>query len=397
MTSEAGVVRAARADTILVGRERELAALSATLDATLRGRGGISLLAGEPGIGKTRLAEELAAEARLRGARVLWGRCHEGDGAPAYWPWVQALRTYIRERDREALAAELGAGAADIAQVIPEARQRLGDLPPLPTLEPAQARFRLFDAAASFLANAARAQPLVLVLDDLHWADGPSLLLQFLAHEVHTLPLSIVGTYRDVEVGADHPLVLALSALARGPSTYRVTLHGLSEPDAARVMAQLAGFPPSGVADPSAANDSATDTDTVTVPGSPPPGSPPPGSPPGSPPPVVSARGPRPPVVVEVVPAGPGRVQVLLTPRTNAGQAPNQIQAVQLGVLQNAAVDVPAQPGVPAAQNGLGSGARVALSGPVTSLQLFVRRVPPWRHHEPGCVHGAADGHGQPR
>lgn len=126
--------------------------------------------------------------------------------------------------------------------------------------------------------------------------------------------------------------------------------------------------PPGGIADPSASNNTAADTNTI----SPPTATPPPGPIPT--PLVPTACGPRPSVVQPVTPAGPGRVQVALAPSTNAGQATNRIQAVRLGTLQNAIVDVPAQPDVPA-QNGLGSGASIALSGPVTSLQVFVRRA----------------------
>src|SRR5262245_24021311 len=106
-------------NSVLVGRQRELALLAARLDAAAHGETGIVLLAGEPGMGKTRLAEEFAAGAQQRGARVLWGRCYEGEGAPVFWPWIQALRAHIHDRDRATLAAELGAGAACIAQLVP--------------------------------------------------------------------------------------------------------------------------------------------------------------------------------------------------------------------------------------------------------------------------------------
>ena len=105
---------------------------------------------------------------------------------PPYWPWVQAIRSYARERDPDQLRSEMGAGAADIAEVVSEVRERLPDLNPPPQLEsPEQARFRLFDSITAFLKSASQKQPLVLVLDDLHWADQPSLLLlQFVAREL---------------------------------------------------------------------------------------------------------------------------------------------------------------------------------------------------------------------
>ena len=148
--------------------------------------GGLFLLSGEPGIGKSRLAEELARDrARPRRARSSSGRCWEAGGAPAYWPWIQALRPYVRACDADTLAEQAGAGAADLAQVVPELADRLPGLPPPSTLEPDLVRFRLFDATAEFLRRVGEARPVVLVLDDLHAADEASLLLlRFLAREL---------------------------------------------------------------------------------------------------------------------------------------------------------------------------------------------------------------------
>ena len=139
-----------------VGRTREMAVLEAALTASCGGQGQLLLLEGEPGIGKTRLLQELAASAGDRGVQVLWGRCYEGEGAPPFWPWIQILRGYLTSSTPETLQAELGAGAAVLAQVMPEIRQRLADLPSLPALEPAQERFRFFDSLTTFLKNAAQ-------------------------------------------------------------------------------------------------------------------------------------------------------------------------------------------------------------------------------------------------
>ena len=155
------------ARTPVVGRAPELAALTARLEGAIAGHGGIALLAGEPGIGKTRLAEELAAIAHDRGMRVLWGRCHEGEGAPAFWPWVEVLRACCAGYDAEALHAALGVGATDIAHLVPDLGGRLPDLPAPPALEPA-ARFRLFESVTILLTEVAARQPLLLILDDLH-------------------------------------------------------------------------------------------------------------------------------------------------------------------------------------------------------------------------------------
>ena len=213
-----------------VGRERELAELVGGLDGAVAGRGRLFLLAGEPGIGKSRLAEELIAQASARGALVLVGRCWEAGGAPAYWPWVQALRDYVRDSDPAVLRLELGAGATELARILPELRERFPELPEPPALEPEEARFRLFDATAEFLRNAAQGRPIVLVLDDLHAADAPSLLLlRFLARGLDSMPLLVLGAYRDVDPIPGRPLTEMLAEVVREPATRRLGLGGLSE------------------------------------------------------------------------------------------------------------------------------------------------------------------------
>jgi class 3 adenylate cyclase len=235
----------ALAGGVFVGRERETQTLRATLAEALAGRGRLLTLVGEPGIGKTRMTEELATYARLRGAEVLVGRCYEGEGAPAYWPWVQIVRSYVQAREPSAWLAEMGPGAADIADMVPELRRSAASLSVTPPMEPEQARFRLFDSLSAFFKAAAQARPLVLVLDDLHWADKPSLLLlQFLAKDIANLRLLFVGTYRDIELGRHHPLEEALAELARNPRSERALLRGLQEGDVARFIELAAGTRP---------------------------------------------------------------------------------------------------------------------------------------------------------
>jgi DNA-binding SARP family transcriptional activator len=220
-----------------VGRERELAELVAGLDDAFAGSGRLFLLVGEPGIGKSRLAEELIARARDRGARVLVGRCWESGGAPAYWPWVQSLRAYVRESDTAALRSQLGPGAADLAQIIPDVRRRFPELPEPPLLEPEAARFRLFDATAEFLRRASESRPIVLALDDLHAADTPSLLLlHFLARELGSARILLLGAYRDVDPVPGQALTAMLAEVTREPGTRRLSLGGLSEPEVAEYV-----------------------------------------------------------------------------------------------------------------------------------------------------------------
>ena len=181
---------------VFVGRQREMGELKAALEDALSGRGRMVTLVGEPDIGKTRTAQELMTYAGLRGAQVLWGRCYEEQGVPPYWPWVQAIRSYVGERESGELSSVMGAGANDIAEIVSDVRDRLPGLPSPPALEPEQARFRLFDSITSFLKTAAQRQPRMLVVDDLHWADKPSLmLLQFITRELSGARVLLVGTY----------------------------------------------------------------------------------------------------------------------------------------------------------------------------------------------------------
>ena len=200
------------------------------------------MLAGEPGIGKTRTAQELAAKAEQSGAKAIWGWCYEQQGAPPYWPWLQPIRSYIQDCGPQELLSILGPGAGDIAEIVPELFEKLPGLQAPPTLEPDQARFRLFDSITVFLKRAAQAQPLALVLDDLQWADQPSLmLLEFLARQIPDSPLMLLGCYRDAELSRQHPLSETLARLSREPVFQRQTLRGLSHEDTGRFIEAATG------------------------------------------------------------------------------------------------------------------------------------------------------------
>ncbi|MEE8347866.1 MAG: protein kinase, partial [Dehalococcoidia bacterium] len=223
-----------------VGRREEMSQLKAALDSTLSGRGSLVMLAGEPGVGKTRLAREFAVYAGLRGAEVLSGRCYESEASIPYLPFVQALRQHVQSRPEAELREELGAGAPEVAKFVSEIRQRLPDIPEAPPLEDESDRLRVFDHIASFLRNAARANPIILFLDDLQWADEPSLLLlQHLARGFAADRIMILGCYSDVEVEDSGALSAALASLRREQSFQRVLVRGLSAEEVLGLMSAL--------------------------------------------------------------------------------------------------------------------------------------------------------------
>ncbi len=213
-----------------VGRREEMEQLKESLEGALSGKGSLAMLVGEPGIGKTRLAEEFGVYAGLRGAQVLTGHCYEGESSLPYRPFIEAFRQYTRSRPDEELRTQLGPGAPEIATLVSEIRQRFPDIEEAPKLDPDAERLRLFESVTEFLHNASQAQPLVLHLDDLHWSDKPSLLLlQHLAQRTARDRLLILGAYRDVELERTHPLSEVLGALRRLPNYRRVLLRGLPQ------------------------------------------------------------------------------------------------------------------------------------------------------------------------
>src|SRR6185312_5175962 len=176
----------------------------------------------------------------------LWGRCHEETGAPPYWPWAQIIRAAMQDVAVDALLASLGPGASDMADIVPEVRDRVPDLEPSARLEDAaEARWRMFDSIRRFIAALCRHRPVLILLDDVHWADSPSLrLLEFLAPEVADSRMLLVGTYRATELSRQHPLSDALGGLARVPHATRLHLTGLSPDEARAFIAVAAGTTP---------------------------------------------------------------------------------------------------------------------------------------------------------
>jgi len=227
---------------IFVGREQEMRRLRGAFEDAVAGRGRLVVLVGEPGIGKTTAAELLASYATRRRSLVLTGRAFEREGAPAFWPWIQILRGYVAGRDTARLESELGSGAMYVAHLVPEIREAIPELPQLPESMTEESRFKLFDACVAFLKRASAAQPLVLFLDDLHWADKPSLLLlQFLTRELGGARILVVGAYRDVDVQPGRPLGDVLPELRRERVFERILLRGLPEDDVRALVIARAG------------------------------------------------------------------------------------------------------------------------------------------------------------
>jgi len=223
---------------VFVGRQRETDHLRSVFEDVLSGKGRMVMLAGEPGIGKTRIAQEIARYASMRGAAILWGRSYESGGAPPYWPWVQLIRSYVSVTDPDVLRRQMGSTASIIAEVVPEVRDKLPDVAePSREDDPGSARFRLFDSIATFLRQAASDTPLVLMLEDLHWSDKPSLmLLEFVAREIAHSKILIVGNYRDAELNRRHPLSITLGDLTRDRLFERLPLRGLGKHDVGRFI-----------------------------------------------------------------------------------------------------------------------------------------------------------------
>ena len=231
--------------TPFIGREAERAELRRCLDRAARGQGALVMIGGEPGVGKTRLAEELAAEARQRGLLALTGHCYEMEGAPPYIPFVEILEATARVVPPAALREALGDAAPEVAKLMPELRRLFPDIAVPLELPPEQERRYLFNCMHEFMERAGRAQPLFLVLEDLHWADDSTLLLlQHIAQRLHEMPLLILGTYRDVELDVARPLARALEEFLRQRLAHDLALKRLPEDGVQAMLRALSGQEP---------------------------------------------------------------------------------------------------------------------------------------------------------
>jgi tetratricopeptide (TPR) repeat protein len=227
-----------------VGRDELLDDLKIQWKKAQGGHRALVMLAGEPGIGKTRLAAEFAQHAHQDGAIVLFGHADEETLLP-YQPFVEAFHHVVRETPVEKLHSLLGPHAAELGRLLPSLHDRLPGLPEPMRSEPESERFRLFEAATDLVASLAATAPVVLVLDDLHWADKPTLLLLHHLFRAPTdLGLLVVGTYRDTDLDRRHPLAETLADLRRLVQFERVAVGGLREADLTRFIDLLTGKEP---------------------------------------------------------------------------------------------------------------------------------------------------------
>ena len=231
--------------TPFVGRAAELAELGRCLDRAARGRGGLVLIGGEPGVGKTRLVEQLLKAARERHCLALTGRCYEIEGTAPFIPFVEIIEQYARVAPLEVLRETLGEAAPEVARLVPDLRRLIPDMPPPLEVAPEQQRHYLFKNVAEFLERMSRTRSVVLLLDDLQWADNATLLLvQHLAPLLGQLPVLAVGTYRDVELDVNRPFAATLETLNRKRLAHRLNLERLPQDGVASMLAALGGVSP---------------------------------------------------------------------------------------------------------------------------------------------------------
>jgi class 3 adenylate cyclase len=224
---------------VLVRRDEQLAALEDALLESRRGEGRLVVLAGEAGIGKTRLAVEVARQARRLGSAVLWGGCSEAELSLPYLPFVEAIGNHLADEDVEALAARLGPMARELSQLFPQ----FGDGSRLEApSDPGQAKLRLFEAIVSLLAMLARDRTLVLVVEDVHWADDSSReLIDHIARRLSGLRALAVVTYRTDELHRRHPFLPTLRAWRRSDLAEVIELEPLPEGGVAEMVAAITG------------------------------------------------------------------------------------------------------------------------------------------------------------
>lgn len=231
--------------TPFVRREPEQAELRRLLERAVSGNGALVMISGEPGVGKTRLAQELALEGEQSGVVVRTGRCYEMEGGAPYIPFVEMLQQTIHEAEPGALRAALGDSAAEVARMVPELRSVFPDIPPPLDLPPEQERLYFFNSMRDFLERASRLNPLVLVIDDLHWADDSTLLLlQHIAQQLRQMAVLVIATHRDVEPDMSPALSRVIETLLRQRLAHRIALKRLPQDGVKEMLGALRGQQP---------------------------------------------------------------------------------------------------------------------------------------------------------
>lgn len=224
----------------LVGRSAEFRLLQQHWSLAQQGRGHLVLVSGEPGVGKTRLAQEILAFAQTTGAIILRGGCYEYEATTPYLPFVEALRDWVHLQSAGALRDQLGPTASEIAKLAPEVESKIGPLAPNPPLGSNEERLRLFDNVARLIQRLAAANGLVFCIDDLHWADQGTLsLLHYLLRRLRNDRVLFLACYREIELDRSHPLAAALVDWNREHLATRVALGRLSRADTGTLLATL--------------------------------------------------------------------------------------------------------------------------------------------------------------
>ena len=231
---------------VLIGREDELSELEDGLLAANRGEGQVVVLAGDAGRGKTRLATELQRRARRLGMNVLWGGCSEAELALPYLPFLEAIGNYLAGADIEDLRTRLGPVRRELAHLFPQ----LEPEGVAPDVDSTQGRLRLYEAVLALLSQAAREQGLLLLIEDLHWADASTReLLDYLTRRLRNARIMVLATYRSDEMHRKHPLLPLIQGWKRGSSATVVQLEPLSPEKLAEMVVAIFDLGDEGVAD----------------------------------------------------------------------------------------------------------------------------------------------------